>query len=67
MDVIQRNMTKISREVNRFINLSLRGSGVGTAEYQFLHTVRKNPGITQTGIRELLGLDKGLPHGVRPT
>jgi DNA-binding MarR family transcriptional regulator len=59
MDITQRNMTKISREVNRFINLSLRGSGVGTAEYEFLHAVRKHPGITQAGIRELLGLDKG--------
>ena len=59
MDITQRNIAKISREVNRFINLSLRGSGVGTAEYEFLHAVRKHPGITQAGVRELIGLDKG--------
>ncbi len=59
MDVTQRKITKIGREVNRFINLSLKGSGVGTSEYEFLHVVRKNPGITQAGVRERLGLDKG--------
>ena len=59
MDITRRHITKIGREVNRFINLSLKGSGVGTSEYEFLHAVRKHPGITQAGIRELLGLDKG--------
>ncbi|WP_334290444.1 MarR family winged helix-turn-helix transcriptional regulator [Lachnoclostridium phytofermentans] len=33
--------------------------GVGTAEYDFIHVVRKNPGITQAAIREVLSLDKG--------
>jgi DNA-binding MarR family transcriptional regulator len=32
--------------------------GVGTSEYEFLHAVRKNPGITQAGVCERLGLDK---------
>lgn len=59
MDITKREITKIGREVNRFINLSLKGSGVGTAEYEFMHAVRKSPGITQAGVRERLGLDKG--------
>lgn len=59
MDITQRQITKIGREVNRYLNLALRGSGVGTAEYEYLHAVRKHPGITQAGVRELLGLDKG--------
>jgi DNA-binding MarR family transcriptional regulator len=59
VDQTKRQITKIGREVNRLINLSLKGSGVGTAEYEFLHAVRKNPGITQAAMRSLLGLDKG--------
>jgi DNA-binding MarR family transcriptional regulator len=37
----------------------LKTDGVGTAEYDFIHAVRKNPGITQAALRELLTLDKG--------
>jgi DNA-binding MarR family transcriptional regulator len=59
MDITRRKIIKISREVNRFINLFLKGSGVGTSEYEYIHAVRKHPGITQAGVRELLGLDKG--------
>lgn len=58
MDATRRHMTKIGREVNRFVNLSARGYGVGTSEYEFLHVVRKNPGVTQAGVCERLGLDK---------
>ena len=33
--------------------------GVGTAEFDFIHLVRHNPGITQTQVRESLKIDKG--------
>ena len=59
MDVTRRHITKIGREVNRFVNRSVSGFGVGTSEYEFLHAVRKNPGVTQAGVRERLGLDSG--------
>lgn len=59
MDITRRQITKIGREANRFINRILKESGIGSSEYEFIHAVRKNPGITQAGIRELLGLDKG--------
>ena len=59
MDDTRRRVTKIAREVSKFTARALRATGVGTAEYDFLHTVRKNPGITQAGVREILSLDKG--------
>lgn len=59
MDISKRQITKISREVSKFTVKTLRESGVGTAEFDFIHLVRKNPGITQAEIRDILKLDKG--------
>lgn len=59
MDITKRRITKIAREVSKFTVRALKAEGVGTAEYDFLHVVRKNPGITQAGVREILSLDKG--------
>lgn len=38
---------------------ALRGTGVGTAEFDVIHAVRKNPGITQAGVCRATGFDKG--------
>ena len=59
MDRTKRQITKIAREVSKFTTRMLKTDGIGTAEYDFIHTVRKNPGITQASIREILSLDKG--------
>lgn len=59
MDNTKRQITKIAREVSKFTARMLKTDGVGSAEYDFIHVVRKNPGITQVSIREILGLDKG--------
>ena len=59
MDSTRRQITKIAREVSKFTVRMLKTDGVGTAEYDFIHAVRKNPGITQAALRELLTLDKG--------
>ncbi|MGW8115332.1 MarR family winged helix-turn-helix transcriptional regulator [Caproicibacterium sp. NSD3] len=59
MDSTRRQITKIAREVSKFTVRMLKTDGVGTAEYDFIHAVRKNPGITQATLRELLTLDKG--------
>lgn len=59
MDNPIRDITKISREVSKFTVRTMKADGIGTAEFDFLHVVRKNPGITQAGIREILSLDKG--------
>ncbi|MDO4555022.1 MAG: MarR family transcriptional regulator [Lachnospiraceae bacterium] len=59
MDITKRQMTKIAREVGKFTTRMLKEEGVGTAEFDLVHVVRKNPGITQAKVREILSLDKG--------
>ncbi len=59
MDHTNRQITKIAREVSKFTARMLKIDGIGTAEYDFIHVVRKNPGITQATIRDILSLDKG--------
>ena len=59
MDITKRQIAKISREASKLAGRMLRDQGVGTAEFDVIHVIRKNPGITQAGIREQLGLDKG--------
>lgn len=59
MDSTRRQITKIAREVSKFTVRMLKADGVGTAEFDFIHAVRKNPGITQAAVCQLLTLDKG--------
>ncbi len=59
MDQSKRKITKIAREVNKFTVRTLRQEGIGTSEFDVIHIIRKNPGITQTEICKLLGMDKG--------
>lgn len=59
MDVTKRKITKIAREVNKFTVRTLRKEGIGTSEFDVIHVIRKNPGITQAGICKVLGIDKG--------
>lgn len=59
MDMSERKITKIAREVGRFTARTMRADGVGTAEFDLIHVLRKHPGITQAEICKLLGADKG--------
>lgn len=59
MDLTKRKITKIAREVNKFTVRTLRKEGIGTSEFDVIHVIRKNPGITQSEICKVLGLDKG--------
>ena len=59
MDISERKITKIAREVGKFTARTMKASGVGTAEFDLIHVVRKNPGITQSEICRILGADKG--------
>ena len=59
MDITKRKITKIAREVGKFTVRTLRAEGVGTGEFDVLHAIRKNPGITQAGVCRITGLDKG--------
>ena len=54
-----REITKIAREVSKFTVRTMKTEGIGTGEFDFIHVVRHNPGITQRQIREILTLDKG--------
>ena len=59
MDATERKMTKIAREVSKFTVQTMKEDGIGTAEFDFIHLVRHNPGITQAAVREQLKIDKG--------
>ena len=46
MDQTGRKITKIAREVAKFTVQTMKEEGIGTAEFDFIHLVRHNPGIT---------------------
>ena len=59
MDDTGRKITKIAREVSKFTVQMMKEEGIGTAEFDFIHLIRHNPGITQAEVREQLKIDKG--------
>ena len=59
MDISERKITKIAREVAKFTVRTMKANGVGTAEFDLIHVIRKHPGITQSEICHLLHADKG--------
>lgn len=59
MDISERKITKIAREVGKFTARTMKADGVGTAEFDLIHAIRKNPGATQSEICRILGADKG--------
>ena len=59
MDITKREMTKIARELSKLTVRTLRADGIGASELDVLHAVRKNPGVTQAGVCDITGLDKG--------
>lgn len=59
MDRTRREITKIAREVSKFTVRTLRKDGIGPSEFDVIHAIRKNPGITQAGVCKIVGLDKG--------
>ena len=59
MDRTKRKITKIAREVSKFTVRTMRADGIGAGEFDVIHAIRKNPGITQAGVCRITGLDKG--------
>lgn len=59
MDSTKRQITKIAREVSKFTVRTMRAEGIGSGEFDVIHAIRKNPGITQAGVCKITGLDKG--------
>ena len=47
MDITERKITKIAREAEKLVLLTMREEGVGTAEIDLIHAVRHHPGCTQ--------------------
>lgn len=58
MDLTERKITKIAREAEKLVLLTLREQRVGTAEIDLIHALRHNPGCTQAKLAELLHADK---------
>lgn len=58
MDLTERKITKIAREAEKLVLLSLREEGVGTAEIDLIHALRHNPGCSQARLAEILRADK---------
>lgn len=58
MDITERKITKIAREAEKLVLLTLRESDIGTAEIDFIHALRHHPGATQAQIALLLHADK---------
>ena len=58
-DPTERQMTKIAREAAKFTVQMMKADGIGTAEFDFIHLVRHNPGTTQADVRAALKIDKG--------
>lgn len=59
MDITNRRITKIAREVEKLAVCTMKVDGIGTAEFDLIHFVRHHPGCTQADIREALNMDKG--------
>lgn len=58
MDITGRKITKIAREAEKLVLISLREEGVGTAEIDLIHALRHAPGCTQAKLAEILHADK---------
>ena len=60
MDITKRQITKIAREVSKFTIRTLREDGIGTAEFDVIHAIRKNPGIHRQACAKSWGSIKEL-------
>lgn len=67
MDITERKITKIAREAEKLVLLTLREKGVGTAEIDLIHALRHHPGCTQAALAELLHADKAAIAGAPKT
>ena len=45
--------------MSKFTVRTLRQDGIGTSEFDVIHAIRKNPGITQADVCRITGMDKG--------
>ena len=45
MDITERKITKIAREAEKLVLLTMREEGVGTAEIDLIHALRHHPAV----------------------
>ncbi|MFT5872066.1 MAG: DNA-binding MarR family transcriptional regulator [Clostridium sp.] len=58
MDITKRHITKICRVAHQYATSCLQGINIGTSEYECLHFIRKNNGMSQEKLRSFLNIDK---------
>ncbi|MGV8982082.1 MarR family winged helix-turn-helix transcriptional regulator [Clostridium sp.] len=58
MDITKRYISKICRVAHRYASSCLQGTNIGTSEYECLHYIRKNNGMSQEKLRSFLNVDK---------
>ena len=63
MDITERKITKIAREAEKLVLLTMREEGVGTAEIDLIHALRHHPAVRRPSWTELLHADKALSPG----
>ena len=51
MDITERKITKIAREAEKLVLLTMREEGVGTAEIDLIHAVRHHPAVRRRSWR----------------
>lgn len=59
MDFTKRHITKIAREANKLTIRMMKEEGIGSGEFDLVHLVRHNPGISQKEAGQKLNMDKG--------
>lgn len=59
MDDSKRRITKIAREANKLVIRTMKENGIGSGEFDLIHLIRHNPGLSQKEIRLQLNMDKG--------
>lgn len=60
MDKSERKIMKISRELERFLNIELKDEELGLTDLNIIHELKKNQGSTQKVLASLLNVDKSL-------
>lgn len=58
MENSKRKITKIAREATRFTQKVLKNTELGLSEYETVHCIRHNPGISQDELAKKVNLDK---------
>lgn len=59
MDTSKRRITKIAREANKLVIRTMKENGIGSGEFDLIHLLRHNPGLSQKEISLQLNMDKG--------